>query len=109
MSNDQKRVTIGTGDKFYVITLGISIQDTRNPEVHPIHRHEVYGVATTSEVAEQLVRESIGRTGLRKTNYDTRLGISEFKVWHGRREHTPGIVEEFEWIARLVEVDTYVL
>lgn len=92
---------------MYAVSSTITITDTRNPEIAPIHRHTMVGIASSTSQGEAMLRAAIGNAGFKTSDYSTRLGTSEMKVIYTKREHTQGLVEDFEWTCQLFEVDKH--
>ncbi len=96
-------------DNVYVICVTVTVEDLLKPELHPIHRHEVYGVATNQEVAQTILRTAIHRAGFKTTDFDTRLRKQEMSILHTKREYVQGVLEHYEWTVHVMAVDKYVM
>lgn len=91
----------------YAITATVTVTDAQRPEIHPIHRHTVYGIADNTAEAAAMLRSAIGNAGFKTSDFDTRLGRKEMTVLYTKREHIQGLIEEFEWTCQLFEVNKH--
>ena len=93
--------------EVFVITISVTVSDLKYPEVHPIHRHQVYGVASSEYEAGNILRSAISNSGFKTSHYDTRIRETKPVLIHDQRHHVRDLLEEYEWMVERKEVDFY--
>lgn len=95
------------GDVYYVITITVTVTDENTPELPPIHRHDVLGIADSTHEATHMLASAISNAGFMPSKYDTRIGRKPKKVIFTQRQHAYGLKEDFEWVVQIRKVNNY--
>ena len=93
--------------ELLVITVTVTIKDEKFPEIHPIHRHDVYGITDSDEIAGDMLRAAIANAGFRTSQFDTRIRMKHPTCIYTTKKHIRDIVEEYEWLVERITVNQY--